>query len=309
MDAWVANSIDPNFKTNQKPLERLTARHLLLCFFLLLTSFSHVLHADFDAGLQAFGEGRMQDARVAWQKSATDGHQISQFLLGQLYDQGSGVESDIVLAHRWYCLAASNGYDEAIPYCTRIERSMTDEQKKRSVRVLQSTMSEQQPAIDSNAKVAPVVATLATASDLQTELDAELSVDFSVLSGRGAADTVLVKNSASEDSENRWSITVDPAPFVAAEVATKPSTVTVDEERHDQQLIEVQQMLTLLGRYAGRTDGLMGPNTRLAIAAFKRQAGLEPDDRIDPSTVRAIRGEARRLGHELLQVPVEDEER
>ncbi len=97
--------------------------------------------ANFDAGLAAFGEGRMGDARVEWQKCAHEGHQISQFLLGQLYEEGQGIEPDMVLAHKWYCLAATNGYEEAISYCARIESSMTEEQKKASYRLLQSTKS------------------------------------------------------------------------------------------------------------------------------------------------------------------------
>ena len=53
-------------------------------------------------------------------------------------------------------------------------------------------------------------------------------------------------------------------------VETQPLTL-VEREK-------IQQALTAKGFYGDKIDGRFGPNTRLAIHAFQKQAGLAPAD-------------------------------
>jgi peptidoglycan hydrolase-like protein with peptidoglycan-binding domain len=57
----------------------------------------------------------------------------------------------------------------------------------------------------------------------------------------------------------------------------------------DLQLVDIQSALASMKIYNGTIDGLPGPKTREAIAAFQQQAGLEPTGEVDPLLVDAIR--------------------
>ena len=52
----------------------------------------------------------------------------AQFNLGVMYDQGQGVSKDYVLAHMWFNLSGSNGFERAIKYRNKIEKKMTPSQ-------------------------------------------------------------------------------------------------------------------------------------------------------------------------------------
>jgi peptidoglycan hydrolase-like protein with peptidoglycan-binding domain len=55
-----------------------------------------------------------------------------------------------------------------------------------------------------------------------------------------------------------------------------------------QQVRQVQQQLQTDGLYKGRIDGLMGPETRQAIAQFQQQNGLQNTGRLDQQTLAAL---------------------
>jgi peptidoglycan hydrolase-like protein with peptidoglycan-binding domain len=54
------------------------------------------------------------------------------------------------------------------------------------------------------------------------------------------------------------------------------------------QLRQVQQELKSAGLYKGRIDGLMGPQTRHAVAQFQQQNGLRQTGRLDRQTLAAL---------------------
>lgn len=55
---------------------------------------------------------------------------------------------------------------------------------------------------------------------------------------------------------------------------------------------EAQQELRTLGLYGGAVDGLWGPETQSSVERFQRGHGLAVTQRLDPSTVTALRGAA-----------------
>lgn len=304
-----------------------TSRRLLILatlistLSLLLTAPSR---ANFDDGLAAFGAGRMQDARVEWQKCASKGHNISRFLLGQLYEEGQGVEADIVLAHKWYCLAASDGYEEAISYCARVERAMTDDQKNASFRLLQATMPTPRP----DAASSPSRQAVASTNNYDDgPADAQAMVQ---LKKRKAAETTPASKPAGSlnaqvsstaaavktaNSISDASVAIVSGPTRTAADASADAQLSgqpevpdtakgVKFDQSDEDTLAVQKLLGLLGHYSGTADGLMGRNTRLAIVAFKTQVGLAADDKIDAATVSAIRQHIANMDGELTSAPV-----
>lgn len=54
-------------------------------------------------------------------------------------------------------------------------------------------------------------------------------------------------------------------------------------------VLDLQARLNALGFHAGREDGILGDNTRQALAAFQRDAGLPPDGICGSTTVAALR--------------------
>lgn len=54
--------------------------------------------------------------------------QEAQYLLGILAENGFGVEKDLVLAHAWYNIAATNGYEKAEPRRSIITRKLSAEE-------------------------------------------------------------------------------------------------------------------------------------------------------------------------------------
>ena len=73
----------------------------------------HATHADYDAGLVAYGQGDYQTALQQWESLAETGSGRAQFNLAYMYDNGQGVTHDYETAAHWYRAAAQQGHPEA----------------------------------------------------------------------------------------------------------------------------------------------------------------------------------------------------
>lgn len=67
----------------------------------------------FQAGLQAYNEGRQEQAVRLWRPLAESGYVLAQYNLGLAYARGTGVPRDIVAAARWWEKAARQGNTDA----------------------------------------------------------------------------------------------------------------------------------------------------------------------------------------------------
>ena len=70
--------------------------------------------ADYEAGLQAYKEGRFQAAYENWQPLAEAGDPEAEFALGQLFYWGRGVEQDKEAAASWFRRAGAQGHGRAL---------------------------------------------------------------------------------------------------------------------------------------------------------------------------------------------------
>lgn len=61
-------------------------------------------------------------------------------------------------------------------------------------------------------------------------------------------------------------------------------------------VVDLQQRLLELGLYAGRADGLFGPETERALRELQRSVGLPPDGTCGPDTLRALAKLSRTVG-------------
>ena len=69
-----------------------------------------------------------KEALKWWEKSAKQGVDTAQLNLGRYYENGYGVEKDIVTAHMFYNLAVVNGHTTAKFQRDMIAKEMTREQ-------------------------------------------------------------------------------------------------------------------------------------------------------------------------------------
>ena len=60
-----------------------------------------------------FDSGNYQAAMDAWRQAADDGDIEAEYLLGQSYCQGGGIEKDFARAHDHFMKAANRGHTEA----------------------------------------------------------------------------------------------------------------------------------------------------------------------------------------------------
>ena len=58
-------------------------------------------------GMTAYSDGNYTTARTAWEKAAEHGDYTAALWVGELYDNGNGVQIDYVLAYKWYDIAAA----------------------------------------------------------------------------------------------------------------------------------------------------------------------------------------------------------
>jgi len=65
--------------------------------------------SEFEAGVDAFAEGRHGDALAHFRPLAEQGDNRSQYWLGIMYFEGKGVPKDLVRAYMWLSLAADAG--------------------------------------------------------------------------------------------------------------------------------------------------------------------------------------------------------
>jgi len=89
-------------------------RTLYLLPLSVLTLFlTSLVHADFQAGKDAYDRGNYEIALQEWRLAAKQGDDDAQFYLGVSYNRGRGVVQDNTQAVRWWRLAAEQGNAKA----------------------------------------------------------------------------------------------------------------------------------------------------------------------------------------------------
>jgi len=219
-----------------------------------------IVRADFDSGLKAFGEGRLDEARQAWQQSAVEGHAMSQYLLAELYEDGNGVAADLVEAHRWYCAAAAGGYTGAAEECTRLADVV-------------------QTRVDTDAE-----------TDSSTQVGVDLEIADNDTPTRASPDSGWPGDSFAPGVADQR------LPAGSLQLVEVVHSHPGNPESAPQPETKSEASEAIPSQY-----GLMGRNTRLAVIAFKKRAGLEVNDKIDDEALQAVR---QKLAQTDVGVPV-----
>lgn len=109
-------------------------------------SFLGSASADYNEGLRAYEAGDYLVAAKDWLSAGSQGDVASQFRLAQLYEQGLGVPQDLVEAHRWYNIAASQGDAQARKARDELETRLTTDQLAEAQRLATLTQGLLQEA-------------------------------------------------------------------------------------------------------------------------------------------------------------------
>ena len=263
------------------------------------------------------GQSVAQDLPKAakwYELSASQGLAPAQYRLATLFERGKGVPQDVATALLWYERAAEGGnvkamhnaaviaagnqagtpnYDKAFRWFKlAAEHGLKDSQFNLAVlferglgtradktqAYLWYTLAGKQGDQDAAKRAAQMVASLPPA-------------DLAAANAKVAAWTPAV---ASDDAnvvaitDANWNTTTDPATGkqAAAPVPQPAPTATANP------VLEVQQLLSLLGFNIGQPDGRMGSRTQNAIRLFELQSGLKVTGEISPQLLTAMRNKA-----------------
>lgn len=84
--------------------------------------------ADYATGIAAYDAGNYEQALLAFEVDANNGHARAQERLGNMYRTGQGTRPDPVLAIKWLTLAYTNGLRSTLPVLETLRESITEAQ-------------------------------------------------------------------------------------------------------------------------------------------------------------------------------------
>ena len=215
--------------------------------------------ADYEAGQAAWDAGQYPEALAEWLAAADEGDRRAMLALGRLYLQGLGAPQNYVEAHMWFNLAGSRGELDALTERDALAERMTPEERAEAQRRASAWLPRAGEV--AAAPVAPVAPAAAAAP---------------------VAPIAPVAPAAAPVAD---------AGALAAPDAEPPPDAGPPPPRSIQ---EAQALLTALGYAPGPADGVWGPRTGAAYAAFLRDAGLPVEEMLTAeglSTLREAAGE------------------
>lgn len=235
--------------------------------------------------------------------AASGGLAPAQYRLGSLYEKGQGVAKDLEAAKLWYSRAAERGnakatHNLAVLYAEGIngepefakaaewfERSagfgVRDSQYNLGI-LFARGLGVEKNLVDSYKWFALAAR--------QGDADAAKKRDevANILDKAGLAEARLAvdtwKQTPLDPATNE--VESNPAWTKAGDTLSKASAVGASGDL----VLNVQKLLARLGYNAGTADGRFGPQTREAVIAFQKEAGLPETGTIDKELLKALLG-------------------
>jgi len=203
-----------------------------------------------DEGTRAHSAGDYAAAAALWQAAAAGGDAAAQFNLGLLFESGLGVEQDLVAAARWYRRAAVKGIGAAQHNLAALIIADRPAEALFWLEILAASGDDDlaAPASQAAASVAGTV-----------------PPDIAKAARARAADWI---GERSDPADNGLMMTLrQSVPLVSLS---------------DDQVKAMQRNLGKLGYDVGPVDGIIGKRSRESLADWRRDNGLDPDERRVP---------------------------
>jgi TPR repeat protein len=97
-------------------------------------------------GLEAYKEGRYEEAFEVWLPLAKKGVRRAQFYVGGLYHEGRGVPSDKVAAHYWLSLSDQAGYHRSRDLLKEVAAGMSEDELDAAEKLLKAKLESEETA-------------------------------------------------------------------------------------------------------------------------------------------------------------------
>lgn len=234
------------------------------------------VYADYSAGVAAYERNDYSRAYREFSEAAERGDADSQYMLGELYAKGRGVNQDFVAAHKWYNLAAARGRGGAAEARDALANQMTGDQVARAqqeasrFRAAGATSSETS-GLPEQYSVANVQQALNRLGYDAGPVDGLMgSKTRSAIREFQRANGVAITGQADYDLYQRMrtrlgggTTTTPPTARASAEVEASPTVIA-----------NVQSELRRAGYEIDAVSGTMDSQTRAAIVDYQLSSGL-----------------------------------
>lgn len=234
---------------------------------------------------------------AAWyERSAAQGFAPAQYRLGSLYEGGRGVERDLDMARLWYQRAAEAGNRMSMHNLASLYAGGELEGQDFAAAAHWFEEAAGRGLTDSQFNLGMLYA-----RGLGVEQDFEKSyVWFSLAARSGDEDAANsrddVARSLESDAIQRLDDTISTWTPVDIDIAANFAPIGTWDETFDpgpaianpDVILRVQMLLGKLGYDVGTPDGIPGPKTSEAVAAFERAAGMNESGSINPRLLAVL---------------------
>lgn len=234
---------------------------------------------------------------AAWyERSATQGFAPAQYRLGSIYEGGRGVERDLDMARLWYQRAAEAGNRMSMHNLASLYAGGELEDQDFAAAAHWFEEAAARGLTDSQFNLGMLYA-----RGLGVKQDFEQSyVWFSLAARSGDEDAANsrddVARSLESDVIQRLDDTIEAWVPVDIDIAANFAPIGTWDEAFDpgpaitngDVILRVQMLLGKLGYDVGTPDGIPGPKTSEAVAAFERAAGMNESGAINPRLLAVL---------------------
>lgn len=255
--------------------------------------------ADYATGLSAFRAGDFPTAVIELQITAETGDADSQYLLGQINENGLGVPQNFLRAHVWYNLAAARGHEAAARARDALAKRMAPDQVARA----QTRASEWLPVGGDDGE--PMAFSVVNAQRLLIELGYDPGSADGILktqtrsairkyqdkaklpaNGRLTPDVfAALAKSAGRKIQTGKAVVTPPAP--------QPAEAAPKEDAAVKRVTDIQARLRQLGYAVPSVSGTVDEATRAAIRTYETDQGMTVTGRASPEVLERLIAQER----------------
>lgn len=254
--------------------------------------------ANYQQGYIAYQEGRYTSAYLEFKSSAEGGNAPAQYMLGRLFEEGRGVDRDIVQAYAWYDVSARNGYPQAASARTAIAPQLSSYQLQTALnladRWASAAVATPTPS-NPDSGVSPTTASYAPYSlyNLQVALN-KLGYSAGAADGligpktRGAIRAYQIDSGLPVSSEPSLAL-YDHVQQTIAERAGNAQPSPSPSGPSASLIAEVQSELRLRGYAIPSITGQLDSATITAIKRYQADASLSVDGQVTDTLLAQLR--------------------
>ncbi|MBT6117523.1 MAG: hypothetical protein HOH66_06615, partial [Rhodospirillaceae bacterium] len=238
--------------------------------------------ADYATGLTAFRTGDFATAVVELQVSAEIGDADSQYLLGQINENGLGVPQNFLRAHVWYNLAAASGHEAAANARDALAKRMAPDQVAKA----QSRASEWLP-VDAGDR-GPLAFSVANTQQMLIDLGYDPGSADGILKTQTRAAIRKYQEKAKLPTDGRLTpelfsrlvksagreVQAAKATETMAAPAPQPAQPAAQEDPATKLVTDIQARLRQLGYAVPSVSGRIDEETRTAIRTYEADQGM-----------------------------------